>query len=187
MVNLPLIPRSEIVLPGGRLPLRVFEGRYIDMVRDCLEQSSNFGICLHSETAAKMFPYGTSVEIVDWNSDESGVLVIVTRGIQTFRTINTTQEPNGLLVGEVEMLPSAQRTPVPAKYSDLVELLRFALLNVGPVLDYKETDFADSVWVGNRLVEALPMSPEARYKLATIEDPIECLDALQKFTNNWHP
>ena len=179
-------------MPGGRLALRIFEQRYLDMVRECLKNQSGFGVCLIADgkevgTPASVFPYGTSVEIIDWDSDESGLLMIVTQGVQNFRTINTTLNTNGLLLGEVELLPPGKNITIPTQYSDLVELLRQALLKFKPFVHYAETDFKESVWVANRLVEALPMSPEVRYKLMVIDDPIEQLDALQKFVNNWNP
>ncbi len=177
-------------MPGGRLALRIFERRYLDMVRDCLKKQSSFGICLIADckeagTPASVLPYGTLVEIIDWDSDENELLIIVTQGVQLFRTINTMLNPNGLLMGEVELLPPAQNVTIPAQYSDIVELLRQALLNLGPLVDYTAADFKESVWVSNRLVEALPMSPEARLALMIIDDPLEQLDALQKFINNW--
>ena len=191
VADLPLLPLTRVVMPGGRLPLRVIEPREIDMVRECLKNQSSFGVCLITNdkeidsTPATVFPYGTLVKITDWDTDDNNLLIIVTQGVQKFRTINTTVNPNGMLLGDVELLPPPQDITMPAQYSDLADLLRQAMQNLGPLVDYTAADFKESVWMSNRLIEALPMSPKARHALMIIESPIEQLHALQKFINNW--
>ena len=44
--DIPLFPLHTVLFPGGLLPLRVFEARYLDMVRYCLRQDLPFGVCL---------------------------------------------------------------------------------------------------------------------------------------------
>ncbi len=188
MQSIPLFPLSGIVLPGGRLPLRIFEQRYVDMVRECVKQQTGFGICPIDNNTAKAHAYGTLVEIIDWDTDVSGLLIIVTKGIQKFRIISTTRNTNGLLLAQVELLPLVKKTTIPSRYSDLVELLRRALLNVEALLDDNiDTDFTDAVWVSNRLLETLPLAVDLRFELMVIDDPIAQLDALQEFTKNWQP
>ena len=179
-------------MPDGRLPLRIFEPRYLAMVKDCLKNETGFGVCLSIDGnevgPAKPYPYGTLVKIVDWDMDDGGLLLIVTEGIQKFRTISTIEEASGLLVGEVELLPLETKTPIPRKLMGLAELLRRALDNVGPLLVYAEEDFTDAVWVGGRLVELLPMPSEMRHEMLAMDDPIERLQLLQGFIddeNNW--
>ena len=184
--TLPLFPLSSIVLPGGQLPLRIFEPRYLSMVRMCLRTESDFGICL-IETGSEVgqlaspYPYGTRVQIVDWDLDESGLLMIVTQGVQRFRTVNTSVSEDGYLLGEVELLSIEQEATLPQKFCGLSQLLQRALKNVGPLIEYKETDFEDAVWVSYRLVELLPMSAEERHDFVAIGDPLERLAALQEF------
>jgi len=184
--TLPLFPLSSIVLPGGQLPLRIFEPRYLSMVRMCLRTESDFGICL-IETGSEVgqlaspYPYGTRIEIVDWDLDDSGLLMIVTRGVQRFRTISTSVSEDGYLCGEVELLSTEQETTLPAEYSGLSQLLQRALKNVGPLMEYKETDFEDAVWVSYRLVELLPMSAKERHDFVAIGDPLERLAGLHEF------
>ncbi len=173
-------------MPGGRLPLRIFEPRYLDMVRKCLKQGTGFGVCLIKQGSEvgptpSTFPYGILIEIVDWDRDDSGLFLIVTQGVQKFRTISTKINQSGLMEGEVEMLPLEQKTFIPARYLELAELLHRALENVGPLLDYTEADFTDAVWVSGRLVELLPMTAELRHEMVAIDDPLERLEALQNF------
>ena len=186
MITLPLFPLSSIVLPGGQLPLRIFEPRYLSMVRGCLKTESDFGICLIEKGSevgklSTPYPYGTRVHIIDWDVDDSGLLMIVTRGEQRFRTVDTSVTPDGYLLGEVELLSMEQETSVPPEYSGLAELLQRALENVGPLMEYKASDFTDAVWVSSRLVELLPMSASERHDFVAIGDPVERLAMLQLY------
>lgn len=188
MKSLPLFPLSSIVLPGGQLPLRIFEPRYLSMVRDCLKNETGFGVCLIASggevgPGAVTYPYGTLVKIVDWDRDESGLFTIVSCGEQRFRTVSTSVSDEGLLLGDVELLPLESNTPVPAEYAELAQLLQRALENVGPLMDYKDSDFADAVWVSNRLVELLPMSASLRHEFVSMGDCVERLAALQDIIN----
>ena len=156
------------------------------MVRGCLKAGTDFGICLiesGSEVGqlASPYPYGTRVQIVDWDLDDSGLLMIVTLGVQRFRTVGTVVTADGYLSGEVELLAIEEETAVPPCYSPLSQLLQRALENVGPLMEYKEADFADAVWVSNRLVELLPMSAAERHDFVSIGDPVERLAELQKY------
>ncbi len=178
-------------MPGGRLPLRIFEPRYLAMVRNCLKQNAGFGVCLIKEGAEVgptplIFPFGILIEIIDWDRDDSGLFLIVTQGVRKFRTISTTVDDSGVMIGEVELLPLEQKTAIPARYSELAELLHRALESVGPLLDYTEADFTDAVWVGGRLVELLPMATEYRHELLAIDDPLQRLDALLTFIHAHH-
>ena len=46
LADVPIFPLSSVLFPGGVLPLRIFEARYMDMVRDCMRQDTPFGVCL---------------------------------------------------------------------------------------------------------------------------------------------
>ena len=180
-------------MPAGRLPLRIFEPRYLTMVKACLKSDSGFGICLSKDGAETgpsvgTYPYGTLIKIVDWDMDDSGLLLIVTEGVQKFRTISATESETGLLLGEIELLPAEEKSLIPAELQSLAELLQRALDNMGPLLDYAEADFTDALWVGSRLVELLPMPPAMRHDMIAISDPVERLRVLQGFINdeeNW--
>ncbi len=184
MSTLPLFPLSGIVLPGGQLPLRIFEPRYLSMVSACMKSDSGFGICLIASGAevgavAKTFAYGTLVKIVDWSREDSGLLVIVTQGIQRFRIIDSTANSEGLLIGEVELLPHDKQVAIPSKFRELADLLQRALDQTGPLVEYTDSNFTDAAWVSNRLIELLPMSAAERNDLVGMSDPLERLSVLR--------
>ena len=60
--ELPLFPLNSVVFPGGALPLRLFEPRYLDMVKDCMRNEHGFGIVLikngqESGSAAEVYKH----------------------------------------------------------------------------------------------------------------------------------
>ena len=110
MVPLALFPLHTVLFPGSFLPLRIFEMRYLDLVRRCLRTDSPFGVCLirsGSEVgaAAECFAIGTAARIVDWEPLPGDLLGITVGGEWRFRVHAQTVAPDGLLLGEVERLP----------------------------------------------------------------------------------
>ncbi len=173
-------------MPGGQLPLRIFEPRYVSMITTALKGDSEFGICLIDSgsevgSVATPYPFGTLVKIVDWDREDSGLLVIVVQGMQRFRIVSSAAAADMLLVGEVELLPMEKKIPVPVKYQGLSDLLKRAVDQLRPFLDHTDTDFSDASWLSCRLVELLPMSESARHELVAMEDPIERLAILHDY------
>jgi Lon protease-like protein len=106
---LPLFPLKTVLFPGGVLPLRVFETRYVDMVRACMKTDTPFGVVAIRSgtevgTAAEPYPVGTHAHIVEWDMPELGVLLLQTRGGQRFRILETRRQNNQLLEALTEPL-----------------------------------------------------------------------------------
>ena len=79
--SIPLFPLNTVLFPGGVLELRVFERRYLDLVRDCARNATGFGVCmiLHGEESgepAVPAAVGTLAHIVDFYTDDDGLLGI---------------------------------------------------------------------------------------------------------------
>lgn len=175
-VRLPLFPLTSVLLPGGRLPLRLFEPRYLDMVSDCFKRDSGFGICLirrGGEAGAPALPFGTGTEvrIVDWDQQPDGLLGIVVEGQQKFRIHTMDEQDDGLIVAEVERLPPEPAEPVAAEFAQLVEILRVILDQIGPTVHYDAPQWHDASWVGSRLTELLPLPPRVRQFLLELDNP----------------
>src|SRR5215472_14441288 len=103
MPELALFPLNTVLFPGGALPLRIFETRYLDMVSRCLKEGQGFGVCLIREGAetgaAKIHMAGTLAEIGDWSRGEDSLLHILVRGTRRFRVSALRQQPDGLNLG----------------------------------------------------------------------------------------
>ena len=165
------------------MPLRIFERRYIDMVRNCFREETGFGVCIVKEggevgSAATPYPYGTYARIVDWDQDDSGLLLIVAKGEQKFRIVETEVDGTGLLQGVVELLPVEPTTTVEGEYDFLKDALEQILEQVAASFEYPEHHMNDALWLGSRFVELLPLSAELRHELLSMDQPIDRLDAI---------
>ncbi|MGH1540137.1 MAG: LON peptidase substrate-binding domain-containing protein [Arenicella sp.] len=99
-----LFPLPSIVLPGGKLSLRIFEPRYIRMVTEAFRQQRQFGLCIPEVDELSRY-LGTLIDIVDFSQLEDGLLGIVVQGKQRFITSEVNVEDDGLKVAEIEWLP----------------------------------------------------------------------------------
>lgn len=182
MAELPLFPLQTVLLPGGRLALRVFEARYVDMVARCLRGANRFGVVAIREGAevgeAKTYDYGTSAEIVDWDQQPGGLLGIVAEGREPFRILSSRRQADGLYVADVEWLASPASRPLPAGYARFAGLLR-GLIEELPLYRGAAASFEDATWVGARLVELLPLKLPLKQELLELdpEGRLERLDA----------
>jgi Lon protease-like protein len=182
-MQLPLFPLSSIVLPDGLMPLRLFEPRYIDMVKDCFRNDTGFGICLIRQggevaDVAEPYPLGTRVSIVDFDQGADGLLHITAKGIEEIKILTYTSNEAGLLIGEVEALPSQPATPMEPEFELLAKKLELILsyLESEARFDTKRLDDAD--WVIHRLLEVLPLTNEAKFELLQMPSNRERLVAL---------
>ena len=84
-MKVPVFPLNSVVLPGGRIPLQLFEPRYIDMLTRCLKSDEGFVITLLRDGAeagrvASFYETGTYVRIIDFQQLENGLLGITVEG-----------------------------------------------------------------------------------------------------------
>ncbi len=179
--RIALFPLKTVLFPGGLLPLRIFEARYLDMVGRCLKGEQKFGVLMIVEGSevgrARTANVGTLADIVDWHQQPDGLLGIVVAGRERFRLIETSIQDDGLYVGRVEVLPEAPRSALPPRHAHLAKLLRQVLARLG-IQRRGDEDFDDASWVGYRLAEVLPLSLEDRQACLEIDDPIARLDRL---------
>jgi Lon protease-like protein len=190
---IPLFPLQSVLFPGGRLPMRIFEQRYMDMAKVCLKESNSFGICLIARgeevaragrKAAEPHAVGTLAHIGDWDMQQLGVLEIVAQGGERFRLLRHWSENSGLLRGEIELIAAPAALPVPQAYARLVPLLRAIVdeMAVGsPNAPATPHQFFDADWLGMRFAEVLPIPVVARQKLLEVEDSIDRLEIIYRF------
>ncbi len=184
--GLPLFPLNTVVFPGGRLPLRIFETRYIDMVKQAIADSSPFGICAIREgqetgTPAVPYPVGTRVRITDWDMPETGILHIETQAEKRFVIRHTQVEPSGLLVGTVDDVSAEPAVAIPHEFELAVEILRHIVDEYGHAHFPAPHAYDDAVWVGYRLSEVLPLKLSTKQNLLEMNDSVTRLRILTEF------
>lgn len=180
--ELPLFPLNVVLFPGGPLPLRIFETRYLDMVRRCLREETGFGVvCIAEgqEVAGKtsFHAVGTEARIVDFNRLEDGLLGITCLGRQRFRVLEAWRAEDGLNVGRVEDLPAEPSTSIPPDYAFVADAARKILPELGELYAQVTPGYDDAAWVGYRLAEVLPLSLSDKQVLLEMDDPIARLAA----------
>jgi Lon protease-like protein len=175
----PLFPLNTVLFPGGPLPLRIFETRYVDMVRHCMRQRCSFGVLLirsGSEVGvgrtADTCEIGTTARIVDFNSLPDGLLGITCIGERRFRVVKRWQQDDGLHVGTIDYLPAQERLDLPGEFQHLGELLRKVLPELGDLYADVPKHFDDAAWVGCRLAEILPISLSEKQYCLELDDPL---------------
>jgi hypothetical protein len=174
---LPLFPLDTVLFPGGPLSLRIFEARYLDMVRRCLREQSAFGVVrlLHGEEAglaAEVAGIGTSARPVDFGTLQDGLLGIMCLGQRRFRVCRRWQQHDGLNLAEVEYLPEEAPCPLPLEFAHLGDLLREVLPKLGGAYAHAQPHYDDAGWVGNRLAEILPLSGAEKQALLEVPEPL---------------
>lgn len=187
LTALPLFPLNAVLFPGGPLSLRIFEQRYLDLVRDCTRNGSGFGVCLilaGREAGEPAVPaaIGTVARITDFYTLPDGLLGIGAEGGERFQVANTRVRDNGLVHGEVRLWPDEPVLEVPAEHGLLATILERLLEQVGgrhARVDRARLD--DASWVGFRLAELLPLEPSEKQHLLQMTDPLRRLAQLQHY------
>lgn len=182
-LRIPLFPLHTVLYPGGPLPLRVFEPRYLDMVSTCLRHNTGLGVCLirnGNETgpAATTYEIGTLSIITYWHMRHDGLLGVTVRGQQRFRILSEQIQPDQLTVATVTLLPNEPECDVPAEYLPLVDLLRQMIDQIGHHYDGITKRYGDASWVSCRLAELLPIGLEQKQHLLQIDDARQRLERL---------
>jgi Lon protease-like protein len=189
--EIPLFLLNTVLFPGGLLPLRVFETRYMDMVKDCLRANAPFGVCLIAQgdevavpgaVAVQPHRIGTLAHIADWDMPQLGILnIIVHGGNERFRIVSQNSLANGLVKATVEFLPEPPVTPIPGDYARLVPMLRSLLAALEEGMPPKPHRFYDAAWVACRWAELLPLPLPTRQQLLELDSGVARLDAIYRF------
>jgi len=185
-LQVPIFPLNAVLFPGGLLPLRVFEARYMDMTRDCMKRDAPFGVCLireGSEVGSPAVPEGIGclAKILEWDMQQQGILNIKTRGGQRFRILESRAGPQGLISADVELIPAEAKAAVPEEFAPCARLLEMVVADQGKPIFAEPHTFDDASWVGYRLAEILPVPLVAKQKLLELSDSLGRLSILQRF------
>jgi len=187
-VQVPLFPLNTVLFPGGPLPLRIFEPRYLGLVSQCLKSDKPFGVLLirdGGETGpATTYNVGTLARITDWYQGSDGLLGITAIGEQRFRLIASERQDDGLNIGDVETLEYESVTPLPEEYQEMAAILAGVLDDLGHSYESLDRHFDDASWVTSRFVEILPIDLEEKQRCLEQSDPVERLRIVRKLLDS---
>jgi len=188
---IPLFPLRSVLFPGGRLPLQIFEQRYLDLVSQCLRSDSGFGICLlkkgeetvRAGTSQQVHRTGTYARIVDWDKLPNGLLGITVEGTRKFRVQECWPRADKVLMATVEWADTDFVGQPAIEPSDdqahLVDLLKDLMAH--PLVENLglEIDMRDQRQVAWRLAELLPVPADDKQRLLELDDTDERLRELE--------
>jgi uncharacterized protein len=193
LADIAIFPLSTVLFPGGVLPLRVFEARYMDMVRDCMQHEQPFGVCLITRgaevgEAAEHEQVGCLASIRGWDMQQLGLLEIRTVGTHRFRVVDRRVARNGLIHATLDPIPDDPRIPVPEEFAECTALIR----RIAGELEQREPDpsqrmiaepydYDSAAWVANRLCEFLPIPGKAKHKLMALDEPLARLSLVHRY------
>ena len=180
MERLPLFLLHTVLIPGARLPLKVFEARYLDMVSECLKTGRPFGVCLIKSgrevgDAGEPHAVGTLAHIEQWEMPAPGVLHILVRGGERFEVVRTHREGQ-LVTADVSLREPEPERAIPPRYDALVGFLRELLARGGSAPAAARLD--DAGWVAWQLAEVLPVANAVKQQWLGLRDPLARLAAI---------
>ncbi len=183
-LEIPLFPLNTVLFPGGVLPLRIFEPRYLDMVKRCMRDASEFGVLLirdghEAEHRVEVVSVGTLTQIVDFDQLPDNLLGITTRGTRRFRVIEQRVQEDGLHLAKIELLALDPCVPLPEEFERYARLLEQALPQMGDFFKHLQPRYDDAAWVSGRLAEVVPIPLDEKQRILEMDDPLERLQVLQ--------
>jgi uncharacterized protein len=185
--SLPLFPLGAVLFPGGVLPLRIFEVRYLDMVRRCHEAGAPFGVVLLTQGGEVRRPgstesfsdVGTLATITELERPRPGLMMVRATGSHRFRITASDQMRHGLWIANVERIAADREVGIPDDLKPAAHALeklihsleaRKAALDRLPLEAPWHLD--DCAWVANRWCELLPLRMQVKQRLLELENPL---------------
>ncbi|QLA80843.1 peptidase S16 [Acidovorax sp. JMULE5] len=190
--SLPLFPLGSVLFPGGLLALRVFEVRYLDMVRKCHQAGAPFGVVALTQgrevrqagaPEEQFTDVGTLAVIEQIDTPQPGLITLLCRGSQRFRITQRSHLPHGLWIADVGHIDPDLTVPIP---QDLRKAST-ALAQVLHTLKQRDPDTPTAIvptaaqlddcgWVANRWCELLPVPLELKQRLMELDNPLVRLE-----------
>ena len=189
MTDIPLFPLGTVLFPSGRLPLQIFERRYVDMISKCMREGAGFGVVWirrgsevaeASVTNLDLGDYGTMATIVDWDQLPNGLLGITIEGAERFHIEEVWREDSGLNMARVDIEPSPDVVEIPEEGRSMIDVL------VGLQRHPEVRRLGLSVDTGNAwnichaLTQLLPIDNSVKYELLGITDINVYVDELDE-------
>lgn len=194
MSAIPLFPLQTVLYPDGYLPLQIFEVRYLDMVKRCIEHKEDFGVValVQGEEVRKpdqhetLCAVGTMAHIGEWKAIIPGLMQLRCTGGQRFRIVSAEQLKHGLWMAEVSAIDEDMHVPIPTDQQDVADSLGMLIQTlqergVPPAQMPMQAPYRlqEAGWVANRWCELLRLSLAQKQLLLAQENPVLRLELVQ--------
>lgn len=183
--DIAIFPLNTVLFPGGKLPLRIFEARYLDMISDCLKTNRPFvvvAIKSGSEVGpgASFCDVGTCANIIDWDQHDNGLLHVDTNGGERVKVMNHRVQTDGLIRAEVQPSP-IPAAAVPPEHAGLIELLKHLYVENPEIKPAEPWLMDDAAWLAYRFAELMPLPGAARVALLQLDSALEALNTIAAY------
>ena len=188
--DIPIFPLKSIILPGGQFPLRIFERRYLDMIKDSLKTNSGFVIALTKKDAdyiSSVHDYACYVEIVDWSQLDGGLLGITVEGKSLVTLSDCKLDETNLLRGDAQQIKSSIDHLIPQKYQILSKFYRKIYPEIKAYIFHNKSRYNDANWIGFRLIECLPIEISDKADLIATNEPLDRLEKILHIVKRIYP
>ncbi len=189
-MTLPLFPLKTVLFPGGMLPLKVYEQRYLDMAAERFKADQPFGICLLTEgeevatpnqPPVAFAPIGTLAHTRTWDMPQLGILHLAVQGGQRFMVKTHHVEADGLIIADVQLLATEPRPRIADAQLPMAKLLELLMSRIGEERFGTERSFDDASWVSYRLAEILPLRASIKQNMLEVNDCVVRLQVLEQY------
>ncbi len=196
METIPLFPLSTVLFPGGKIPLQIFEPRYLDLISSSLKNDTGFGVVwlregselYHSETEgdSRLAQIGTYASVVDWDSLANGLLGVTIEGSKIFRLVSSYQREDKLHMADIEWVEPEPIIPLP-EYSEEMEALLTQLLDHPHIARLKLSPVIEDVAaMGHLLSQLLPIDEKIKFELLSVNDPLLRMEQLMDLLDEYN-
>ncbi len=191
-MEIPLFPLGSVLFPGGRLPLQIFEQRYLDLVRGCMKEDIGFGLAWIAQGAEVAHPgvgkpnlgeWGCYARIVDWDQLPNGLLGITIEGGERFRLTGARAEANQLIMGDVELEPLRPAEPMREDWQSMLDVLKSLEQHPHVKRLGLQADHANAWAVGSMLAQLLPVDERIKYQLLRLDDVEDFMAQMDQILN----
>lgn len=182
--KISLFPLQTVLFPGNKLPLRIFEPRYVDLIGDCMREGSRFGIVAIEQgqeagDIPEIFSVGTTVDIIDFDQGQDGLLNVLVEGRQRFVIENTAIGENNLLTATISYLPDLQKLERAHEQPHLEAT--FQELSQHPELKERINETSDQLEMAFQVIPWLPIPSATKVKLLQAQTAIEVLSSVESY------
>jgi uncharacterized protein len=174
-VSLQLFPLGTTLFPGGRLGLKVFEQRYLELAKARIADGELFGIVTLTNGAEvgaeqSFAKVGTAARVLSYDVPQAGIFLLDVVGEDRFEITNSAVGRAGLHRAAVRWIPPEKKVKLPATYAGLKAILQQVMERAGSERFAEPFELDDATWVGSRLVEVLQLPPSIKQSLLEIND-----------------
>ncbi len=183
-MNIPLFPLNTVLFPGGPLPLRVFEPRYLDMISYSMKTETPIGVVLIKNgdevgAAPEIYDVGSISEITYWHKRTDGLLGITLTATQRFRVKDTQVSNSQLMTANIEVIENMAPLDVNDENKYFIPILEQILDQLDPPFKTIPRHTDNIEWISARLIELLPTELEVKQALLESDNIMERLAKIE--------